>query len=73
MSYIIAVAARWTKSVKFTLLITVHTGGLATLLTPFLKKKKEKKIFSNGKSRGPLSARAALLFPPALPRLSRRQ
>ena len=26
MSYIIAVAARWTKSVKFTLSIAVHTG-----------------------------------------------
>ena len=24
-----AVAARWTKSVKFTLSIAVHTGGLA--------------------------------------------
>ena len=29
MSYIIAVAARWTKSVKFTLSIAVHTGVLA--------------------------------------------
>ena len=74
MSNIIAVAARWTKSVKFTLLIAVHTGDLAMILTPFLKKKNQRKLFSNGKSRGPLLARAALLFPSdALPRLSRGQ
>ena len=29
ISYIVAVAARWTKSVKFTLSIAVHTGDLA--------------------------------------------
>ena len=29
MSYIVAVAARWTKSLKFTLSIAVHRGGLA--------------------------------------------
>ena len=29
VSYIIAVAARWTKSVKFTLSIAIHTGVLA--------------------------------------------
>ena len=29
MSYIIAVSARWEKSVKFTFSIAVHTGGLA--------------------------------------------
>ena len=29
MSYIIAVAARWKKSVKFTLSIAVRTGSLA--------------------------------------------
>ena len=45
MSYIIAVAARWKKSVKFTLLIAVHTGDLAMILTPFLKKKKIKENF----------------------------
>ena len=28
VSYIIAIAARWTKSVKFTLSIAVHTGAL---------------------------------------------
>ena len=29
VGYIIAIAARWTKSVKFTLSIAVHTGVLA--------------------------------------------
>ena len=29
MSYIIAVSARWEKSVKFTFSIAVYTGGLA--------------------------------------------
>ena len=29
VSYIIAIAARWTKSVKFTLSIAVHSGVLA--------------------------------------------
>ena len=29
VSYIVAVAARWTKSLKFTLSIAVHRGGLA--------------------------------------------
>ena len=29
MSYIIAVGARWTKSVKLTFSIAVHTSGLA--------------------------------------------
>ena len=29
VSYIAAVAARWTKSLKFTLSIAIHRGGLA--------------------------------------------
>ena len=29
MTYIVAVAVRWTKSLKFTLLIAFHMGGLA--------------------------------------------
>ena len=29
VSYVVAVAARWTKSLKFTLSIAVHRGGLA--------------------------------------------
>ena len=48
MSYIIAVAARWTKFVKFTLLIAVHTGDLAMILTPFLKKKIKENFFLTG-------------------------
>ena len=31
MSYVIAVAARWAKSVKFTPSIAVHSGGLAKI------------------------------------------
>ena len=31
MSYIAAVAARWTKSLKLTLPIAVHMGGLAKI------------------------------------------
>ena len=85
MSHIIAVAARWTKSLKFTLSIAVHTGGLAKnyfwLVATQKKKKKigeqlnylwnmcpkpfswtknKRKLFSDGKSRGALLARAAL-------------
>ena len=68
MSFIIAVAARWTRSVKFTLSIAVHTGGLAKnnfWLVATQKKriswaKNKRKLFSDGKSRGPLLARAAL-------------
>ena len=83
MSYIIAVAARWTKSVKFTLSIAVHTGVLAKnrfwlvatqkkrigeqlnffwnmCPKPFSWAKNKRKLFSVGKSRGPLLARVAL-------------
>ena len=83
MSYIVAVAARWTKSLKFTLSIAFHRGGLAKnnfWLVATQKKrigeqlnyfwnmcpkrfswaKKKRKLFSDGKSRGPLLARAAL-------------
>ena len=83
MSYIIAVAARWTKSVKFTLSIAVYRGGLAKnhfwlvatqkkrigeqlnyfwnmCPKPFSWAKNKRKLFSVGKSRGPLLARVAL-------------
>ena len=72
-----------TKSVKFTLSIAVHTGGLTKnhfwlvatqkkrigeqlnyfgnmCPKPFSWAKNERKLFSVGKSRGPLLARAAL-------------
>ena len=83
MSYIVAIAARWTKSLKFTLSIAVHRGGLAKnhfWLVATQKKrigeqlnyfwnmcpklfswaKNKRKLFSDGKSRGPLLARVAL-------------
>ena len=84
MSYIVEVAARWTKSLKFTLSIAAHRGGLAKnhiwlvatqkkrigeQINHFLNmcpkpwangQKMKDKIFSDGKSRGPLLARAAL-------------
>ena len=83
MSYITANAARWIKSVKFTLSIAVHRGGLAKnhfwlVATqkerigeqlnyfwnmwpkPFSWAKNKRELFSDGKSRGPLLARAAL-------------
>ena len=84
MSYIIAVATRWTKSVKFTLLIAVHRSGLGKNHFWLVAKQKKtrigeqlnyfwnicsksfswakikRKYFSDGKSRGPLLARAAL-------------
>ena len=85
MSYIVIVAARWTKSLKFTLSIAVHRGGLAKnhfWLVATQKKrigeqlsyfwnmcpeafswaKYKRKMFSEGKSRGPLLTRAALDF-----------
>ena len=83
MSYIVAVAARWTKSLKLTLSIAVHRGGLAKndfwlvakqkkrigeqlnyflnmCPKPFSWAKNKRKLFSDGKSRGPLLARVAL-------------
>ena len=83
MSFIFAVTARWSKSLKLLLSIAVHKGGLAKnhfwLVTtqkerieeqlnyfwnmcpkPFLWAKNKRKLFSNEKSRGPLSASAAL-------------
>ena len=83
MSYIIAVVARWTKSVKFTLSIAVHTGVLAKnhfwlvatrkkrigeqlnyflnmCPKPFPWAKNKRTLFPDGKSRGPLLAKAAL-------------
>ena len=82
MSDIVAVAARWTKSLKFTLSVAVHRGGLAKnhfwLVTtqkerigeqlnyyrnicpkPFSWAKNKRKLFSDGKSKGPLLARVA--------------
>ena len=61
VSYIIAIAARWTKSVKFTLSIAVHTGVLAKnhiWLVATRKKKIGEQL--KGKWRGPLLVRAAL-------------
>ena len=61
VSYIIAIAARWTKSVKFTLSIAVHTGVLAKnhfWLVATRKKRIGEQL--KGKSRGPLLVRAAL-------------
>ena len=83
MTYIVVVAARWTKSLKFTLSIAVHRGGLAKnhfwlvatqkkrigeqlnyfwnmCPKPFSWAKNKRKLFSDGKSRGPLLARVAL-------------
>ena len=83
MSYIVAVAARWTKSLKLTLSIAVHRGGLAKndfWLVATQKKrigeqlnyfwnmcpkpcswaKNKRKLFTDGKSRRPLLAGAAL-------------
>ena len=83
MSYIVAAAARWTKSLKLTLSIAVHTGGHAKnnfwlvakqkkrigeqlnyfwnmCPKPFSWAKNKRKLFSDGKSRGPLLAGAAL-------------
>ena len=42
ISYIVAVAARWTKSVKFTLSIAVHTGDLAKNLFWFVATQKKR-------------------------------
>ena len=61
VGYIIAVAARWTKSVKFTLSIAVHTGVLAKnhfWLVATRKKRIGEQL--KGKWRGPLLVRAAL-------------
>ena len=61
VSYIIAIAARWTKSVKFTLSIAVHTGVLAKnhfWLVATRKKRIGEQL--KEKSRGPLLVRAAL-------------
>ena len=61
VAYIIAIAARWTKSVKFTLSIAVHTGVLAKnhfWLVATRKKRIGEQL--KGKSRGPLLVRAAL-------------
>ena len=75
--------SRWTKSLKFTLSIAVHGGGLAKnhfwlvatqkkrigeqlnyfwnmCPKPFSWAKNKRKLFSDGKSRGPLLARVAL-------------
>ena len=61
VGYIIAIAARWTKSVKFTLSIAVHTGVLAKN-NIWLVATRKKKIGEQlkGKWRGPLLVRAAL-------------
>ena len=61
VSYIIAITARWTKSVKFTLSIAVHTGVLAKnhfWLVATRKKRIGEQL--KGKSRGPLLVRVAL-------------
>ena len=61
VSYVIAIAARWTKSVKFTLSIAVHTGVLAKnhfWLVATRKKRIGEQL--KEKSRGPLLVRAAL-------------
>ena len=83
MSYIDVVAARWTKSLKFTPSIAVHRGGLAKnhfwlvatqkkrigeqlndfwnmCPKPFPWAKNKRKMFSDGKSRGPHLARVAI-------------
>ena len=61
VGYIIAIAARWTKSVKFTLSIAVHTGVLAKnhfWLVATRKKRIGEQL--KEKSRGPLLVTAAL-------------
>ena len=61
VSYIIAIATRWTKSVKFTLSIAVHTGVPAKnhfWLVAMRKKRIGEQL--KGKWRGPLLVRAAL-------------
>ena len=61
VSYIIIIVARWTKSVKFTLWMAVHTGVLAKnhiWLVATRKKKIGEQL--KGKWRGPLLVRAAL-------------
>ena len=61
VSYIIVIAAHWTKSVKFALSIAVHTGVLAKnhiWLVATRKKKIGEQL--KGKWRGPLLVRAAL-------------
>ena len=61
VTYVIAIAARWKKSVKFTLSIAVHTGVLAKnhiWLVATRKKKIGEQL--KGKWRGPLLVRAAL-------------
>ena len=61
VGYIIAIAARWTKSVKFTLSIAVHTGVLAKnhfWLVATRKKRIGEQL--KEKWRGPLLARAVL-------------
>ena len=83
MSYIVTAAARWTKSLKLTLSITVRRVGLAkndfwlvvkqkkrigeqlnyflnVCPQPFSWAKNKRKLLSEGKSRGPLLAGAAL-------------
>ena len=44
-SYIVVVAARWTKSLKFTLSIAVHRGGLAKNIF-FFDAKKVKRVLN---------------------------
>ena len=61
MSYIIAIAARWTLPVKFTLWMAVNTGVQAKnhiWLVATRKKKIGEQL--KGKWRGPLLVRAAL-------------
>ena len=61
VGYIIAIATRWTKYVKFTLSIAVHTGVLAKnhfWLVATRKKRIGEQL--KEKSRGPLLVRAAL-------------
>ena len=61
VGYIIAIAARWTKSAKFTLSIDVHTGVLAkNHFWHVATRKKRIGEQLKEKSRGPLLARAAL-------------
>ena len=62
VSYIIAIAARWTKSVKFTLSIAVHTGVPAKNHSwPVATRKKENSRTTKREvERGPLLVRAAL-------------
>ena len=61
VGYIIAIATCWTKSVKFTLSIAVHTGILAkNQFWPVATRKKRIGEQLKEKSRRPLLARAAL-------------